>query len=282
LAPILRELTESEFQRRLELQRNGVLRSTWHVADYALTRLTQYNCCVIEGLDSPPWVLIGGFAIRHCYGGTRFSRDADLSFDSEMYVRGPVAIDPRMPNGFEIDEPGSTRNKSVNHLRVVYRRPWGKGAVWLHVNHRRPIKRPPAEVLEFRSAFVDGSFKVAIASINEIIADKLDGLVSSREDERPRAKDMWDLIHLFDLEVGIDPGAVRTLLPKRKGGTIRRVLEVLKLPAYRTAWEENVAELVDSPIDYDDACVRLLSHLARHFRAPGLTKKDLKIKKAPS
>lgn len=270
MAAVLAELTNAEFQRRLQRLKNGVLRTSWHQADYALTRLAQYNCCVVDGGPTPKWVLIGGFAIRHCYGGTRFSRDVDLSFDSEMYVNGPPNDDPILPAGFRVDEAGSQRQPSgpVSHLLLRYVRPWGRGSVWLHINHGRPIKRPPAEIRDFSSPFVDATFKVAIASIHEIIADKIDGLVASMNDDQPRAKDMWDLNHLFDLDVSFDRITVISLLPRRPGGTISKIPVVLKLESYKQAWDQNLRDLVDDLEPFDRARERLLSHLRRHFPPP--------------
>lgn len=63
-------------------------------ADYALTRIVAKNCAAVgdHALPDRPTNLVvkGGFAIRHLYGGVRYSKDADLALVSdELELEGP-------------------------------------------------------------------------------------------------------------------------------------------------------------------------------------------------
>jgi predicted nucleotidyltransferase component of viral defense system len=267
VATQLAELSRDAYERQLRRLAVRLAQRSWYRADYALTLLAIANCRVVAG-QMPPWVLIGGFAIRHCYGASRFSRDADLTFDGELYVEGPANVEPAVPTGFSIIEHQS--GDEVDHLKIRYARPWGIGSVWLHMNHSRPIKRPPAQVRTFASPLLAETFEVAIAPLEEILADKINGLVGSRDQAQPRAKDMWDLNHLFDLAETFEAATVRELLKVRLP-QVKHVLthtEVSK--AYRRAWEVALEPLVEKLMPYDEAVEKLLAHLHRHFPEAGL------------
>lgn len=167
--------------------------------DYALSRLTRWNCAV--ELGRPIWVIKGGFAVRHIYGSSRFSADADLSpMPNESVITGgapdinvpPGMISTQLPPREGDRDPKSIRLRFDYHYRVG-----GDAAndITCDLNTKRPVTVLPVQKPTFESLWFP-PFKVYAMALEEIVGEKVVGLLTFFKD-RDRIKDAYDLWHIF-------------------------------------------------------------------------------------
>jgi hypothetical protein len=164
-------------------------------ADYALCRLAWENCYADDPKKKPLWVLKGGFAIRHTYRSLRFSRDVDLA-PVGMSTRGAsdLVLTPELTEvPAKPSLSGKSQRRLFNFRNVVGS---GQGRLWTDLNTKRPVRLPPPTIRTFESRYLP-PFPVWVASIEEIIGEKSNGLLSFAHGDVDRIKDAFDLWFLL-------------------------------------------------------------------------------------
>ena len=278
-------MTKDEFEAVLRVTPMGEKRRRRFVVDLALTEMVRYNCVDI-GPDVHTWVLTGGLAIRHCYGGTRLSADVDLTTDPSVEVVSAGASEPRKPPGFEVDEAaggsdGPEADGPSRKYSYHFSRPYGSGHIRVDLNVNRPIDDPPAQKRPFTSIFIPRmlqSFEVQVASLEDILVDKLAGLLRFRSPGQvPRARDLYDLNFIFERHGDLDVDKLRSLILKDRHlvhvvdlttrhlrTEVPRLLqEDACLQRYRAQWDF-LGDLIDHDDlpDFDAELARLIARLA--------------------
>ncbi len=163
-----------------------------HEADYALTRLVRENCLVTSD-DPTPLVIKGGFAVRHLYGGMRFSKDADVILRApDLQIDGAEPSLLQVPAGMEITresltEAGKSWTISIHYVGTDHR---GRDVTCDLNSRARALRLPPPHPATFSSLFFDGDWSVWSAPAEEIVAEKLAALMDERTD---RIRDIFDV-----------------------------------------------------------------------------------------
>lgn len=226
--------------------------------DYALTRFVAANCAASGDFaeKATPLAIKGGFAIRHCFSGPRFSKDADLVMsDPDLELEGPdlLVTPPRM----RIAQTPLADGGESWKIRIRYRMTDGReDSIECDLNgNTRPIRRPPPRRRTFQSRFVE-DFDVWVARTEEIIAEKLVALLDYEVD---RIRDIFDIRHvLAQPKVVLDAGLTRELLGEllqgprfvRKRGRIPveavsgHVARIAALSDASAAWESQIGKML--------------------------------------
>ncbi len=168
-----------------------------HEADYALTRFVRANCLVTDA-EPTPLVIKGGFAVRHIYGGLRFSKDADVVVRSpDLKIEGVAPDMLVIPAGMEMTKQELSKAEKSWVVKIQYVRTDRKlGHLQCDLNTRaRALRLPPPRAETFESLFFS-PFKVWAASAEEIVAEKLSALI---EDRTERIRDAFDLCTVLAL-----------------------------------------------------------------------------------
>jgi predicted nucleotidyltransferase component of viral defense system len=265
-------LTHNEFLRRIPATHRSRGADARFQADYALTRLVAANCAAIgEHSEAGHWtdlVVKGGFAIRHLYGGPRFSKDADLSMVSdELELEGPRLVN--LPSDMRIGQETVSGGIASWRLMVDYRRTDRLMArTQIDLNDRsRAIKRRPPQQRHLTSLFLD-PFPVWAATLEEIVGEKLFALMDQPD---IRIKDVFDLRHVLLLAAEpLEATATRDVYEswrstKRRGPTQKALpsaIEALKKnPRAREAWRTDVADFVAAAPPLEQAIDELIELL---------------------
>jgi len=205
MTPILPVVTAERFRGLIPASQAALIAR--FEDDLALTRLVYANCAALGDHETAPTTLVvkGGFAVRHLYGGQRFSKDADvLPVDPDLDFFGPDHL---------VDPPGMARTQVVVgdaiaswKVKFAYRPLTIKGSRFIQCDvngAERPLERRPPQRAMFVSRFVP-SFPVWAATTEEIVAEKLVALMRRRGD---RIRDAFDVHHVLTTPIGVDKAA---------------------------------------------------------------------------
>ena len=163
--------------------------------DYALCRLAWLNSGRWTDRSRPRLVLKGGFAIRHIYHSNRLSADVDVA-PTHLLGRGQAGL--ALPSDFVLKSVDLARSEKAERWNMTFESVVGASEqrVWADVNFGRPVRLPPPEHKPFVSLFLP-TFEVWVATIEEILAEKAQGLISYRYGDQDRIKDAFDLWFLM-------------------------------------------------------------------------------------
>lgn len=163
--------------------------------DYELCRLAWLNCAAWDDSTRPFWVLKGGFAIRHTYQSDRLSADVDLA-PMGLTARGKG--DLNFPPELRLDNKELAKSGKSERWRFSFPHLIGtqRSTVWSDLNIGRPVRLPPPQRRPFTCKFMP-DFPVWVASIEEIIGEKSNGLLSFSYGDVDRIKDSFDLWFLL-------------------------------------------------------------------------------------
>lgn len=223
-----------------------------HEADYALTRLVRENCLVLSTTPTP-LVIKGGFAVRHIYGGMRFSKDADVILAApDLEIDGAEPSLLRMPPGMEVTSEVLTEAGKSWIINIHYVGTDRRGHnITCDLNSRvRALRLQPPRNEIFSSLFFDGEWRVWSVSAEEIVAEKLAALLEEGTD---RIRDIFDVCTI--LSTGPkrwDGAASRALLNKiliakqiaPPDDLVGAVREVSAASAAEDAWKSQVIDVM--------------------------------------
>ena len=259
-------LTDQEFLRRLPAAARTPARINRFHTDYALTRLVAANCAAIgehaDETNPTSLVIKGGFAVRHLYGSPRFSKDADLSMESDdlgIAGEGPGLI--KWPRDMK-HEAKTADGLAGWIIFIKYRGPDGvERDTQCDLNdHTRAIKKRPPQRRLLRGLFLP-PFPVWAARTEEILGEKMFALVDSWwSSKNLRVKDAFDLRYVLLLdnepvnaaEVQLTYNQHRVATKDRKFPSLDQYLDTLRTIAATSAaaarWRDDVVDSVpDAP-----------------------------------
>lgn len=240
-------------------------------SDFALTRFVRANCLVTN--DTPtPLVVKGGFAVRHIYGGTRFSKDADMVLRSpDLGFNGAEHDLLALPPGMEIAQKLLSKVEKSWIITLRYVRTDKKMAsknLQCDLNTReRALQLPPPRKEHF-SSYHFAPFQVWAASPEEIVAEKLSALF---EKQVGRIRDTFDVCTVLATDPQPWDGAIARrllgeLLEAKRIPPLadprEAVAGIAKLPGSAAAWDDQVVSITPRPVkplaDVADELVDLL------------------------
>lgn len=241
-----------------------------HEADYALTRFVRANCLVTDN-EPTPLVIKGGFAVRHIYGGLRFSKDADVVVRApDLKIEGVEPDMLKIPAGMEITQRTLSRYEKSWIVKIQYMRTDEKiGHLQCDLNTRvRALRLPPPRAEDFESFFF-APFKVWAASAEEIVAEKLAALL---EEKTERIRDAFDLCTVLAVDPeSWDASACKELLARLlrakrlsyPSSLVNAVTEIAKLEHANAAWAAQVISVIPTrPKTLDDVVEELAGLLS--------------------
>jgi hypothetical protein len=199
-------------------------------------------------------VLKGGQALRHIYGGPRFSKDVDyvatrrIEFDALM-----AALDIRYPRLQLPPEPAGHTSRGLQIEPIRYRGPLGQwDNVEIEVSFRRDLALEPQR-MAYHSLFRD-PFHVLVMDLNEMVADKIRAMY-----QRGNPRDLYDLWFIFTQLAGsVDPVTVAHLIPSKfrpplvRGGWDGGRL-FTRMDEERHTWEDALDALAPGHPSFDEA-----------------------------
>ncbi len=183
--------------QRADEDRLRIAMAELHQADYALTRFVRANCLVADDTNPTPLVVKGGFAVRHVYGGQRFSKDADIILRSpDLVIEGATPSLIVFPPGMRLRSQTLTESGKCWYVTIDYVGTDGKARmITCDLNEReRALRLPPPRPERFASLFFDDGFRVWCASPMEIVAEKIAALLDERQARIRFIYDLWAVL----------------------------------------------------------------------------------------